>query len=111
MFGGVRGDVGADWPDISALLAASSPVVQPASPSQAPAPIESTFDVDSIERAAGTGLTGQSSQEFTPVHVGQLEAEATVIRLRLVIGSEEALAAPRPLPEAEGAPARPAPRP
>ena len=66
---------------------------------------------DAIERAAGTGLTGSSDQEFVRVSVGALEAEATVIRLRLVIGSEEALAAPRPLPTNDAAPARPAPRP
>ena len=66
-----------------------------------------------VERAAGTGLTGSSGQEFVSVHVGQLESEATVIRLRLVIGTEEVLDAPRPLPESdsEPAPARPAARP
>lgn len=64
-----------------------------------------------IERAAGTGLTGSSRQEFEPVYVGKLEPEATVIRLRLVIGSEEALSAPRPLPESNPVPARPAARP
>ena len=67
--------------------------------------------LDAIERAAGTGLTGSSNQEFVPVSVGALEAEATVIRLRLVIGSEEALATPRPLPTNDAVPARPAPRP
>jgi hypothetical protein len=66
---------------------------------------------DGIERAAGTGLTGSSDQDFVRVSVGALEAEATVIRLRLVIGSEEALAAPRPLPTNDAVPARPAPRP
>ena len=66
---------------------------------------------DGIERAAGTGLTGSSDQDFVRVSVGALEAEATVIRLRLVIGSEEALAAPRPLPTDDAVPARPAPRP
>jgi len=66
---------------------------------------------DFIERAAGTGLTGRSSQEFVPVTVGRLEQEATVIRLRLVIGTEEALRAPRPLREADETPARPAARP
>ena len=40
-----------------------------------------------------------------------LESEATVIRLRLVIGSEEAISAPRPLPESDEAPVRPAARP
>ena len=64
-----------------------------------------------VEGAAGTGLTGRSDQEFVPVSVGALEAEATVIRLRLVIGSEEALATPRPLPKTNDVPARPAPRP
>ena len=97
--------------DISALLAASAPRAEPAAPSQPAMPVEHRDVNDAIERAAGTGLTGHSEQEFTPVHVGQLEAEATVIRLRLVIGTEEALAAARPLPASEGAPARPAPRP
>jgi hypothetical protein len=65
-----------------------------------------------IERAAGTGLTGHSDQRFVPVHLGPLEAEATIIQLRLVVGSEDALldAEARPLPRRE-APARPAARP
>ena len=71
-------------------------------------PAETT---DGFERAAGTGLTGSSSQEFVPVTVGALETEATVIRLRLVIATGEALAAPRPLPKTDAVPARPAPRP
>ena len=66
---------------------------------------------DAVERAAGTGLTGSSDQEFVQVSVGALETEATVIRLRLVIGTEEVLATPRPLPKTDDAPARPAPRP
>ena len=67
---------------------------------------------ESIERAAGTGLTGHSSQRFEPIVLGPLEDEATVIQLRLVIGTEEALAAPRPLrDDVEHAPARPAARP
>jgi hypothetical protein len=66
---------------------------------------------DAIERAAGTGLTGSSDQEFVPVSVGALESEATVIRLRIVIGSDEALSTPRPLPRTDEVPARPAPRP
>ena len=74
-------------------------------------PAFSTFDRDAIERAAGTGLTGSSNQEFVPVHVGQLEFEATIIRMRLVIASEEVLAAPRPLPKSDVVPARPAARP
>jgi hypothetical protein len=64
-----------------------------------------------IERAAGTGLTGHSAQEFVPTTVGKLEAEPTVVRLGLVIGSPEALGAARPLPSEVGAPGRPAPRP
>ncbi|HEY2065379.1 MAG TPA: hypothetical protein VGG84_05430 [Gemmatimonadaceae bacterium] len=67
---------------------------------------------DAIERAAGTGLTGHSDQQFIPVSLGPLEAEATVIQLRLVIGSDQALAAdaPRPL-IADEPPSRPAARP
>jgi hypothetical protein len=66
---------------------------------------------ETVERAAGTGLTGSSDQDFVPVSVGALETEATVIRLRLVIGTEEALATPRPLPKTGDVPARPAARP
>ena len=65
----------------------------------------------SIERAAGTGLTGHSDQRFMPVVVGQLEHEETVIRLRLAIGTDEALAAARPLQTSDTTPARPAARP
>ena len=96
--------------EISALLAAA-PVVEPETPAQPSLPADTGVVGDGVERAAGTGLTGQSSQEFTPVHVGELESVATVIRLRLVIGTDEAISAPRPLPETEHAPARPAPRP
>jgi hypothetical protein len=67
--------------------------------------------LESIERAAGTGLTGYSTQEFLPVTVGALESEATTLRLRLVIASEEDICAPRPLPSTQDAPARPAARP
>ncbi len=96
---------------ISALMRATrSPVAEPAAP--APFGTPPSFGLpDAIERAAGTGLTGASNQEFVPVHVGTLESEATVIKLRIVIGAEEALAAPRALPEADDAPARPAARP
>lgn len=89
----------------TALLARMAPdvsVESPAIPEQVS---------DAVERAAGTGLTGSSDQEFVPVSVGALETEATVIRLRLVIGTEEALATPRPLPKTDDVPARPAPRP
>jgi hypothetical protein len=65
-----------------------------------------------IERAAGTGLTGHSAQEFRTVRLGPLEQQATVIRLRIVIGEPEAIDAPRPLPDSErAAPARPTARP
>ncbi len=90
-------------PDISAISQLSTRESEP-----------STFAhrSDAIERAAGTGLTGHSSQRFEPITLGPLEDEATVIQLRLVIGTEEALAAPRPLPsDADQAPARPAARP
>lgn len=87
---------------VTALMAPNVSIEAPAVPEQVS---------DAIERAAGTGLTGNSNQEFVPVFVGALEAEATVIRLRLVIGSEEALATPRPLPGTDHVPARPAPRP
>lgn len=89
--------------DVRALMAPPAmPVDAPAAPTQVG---------DAIERAAGTGLTGSSGQEFVPTHVGPLETEATVIQLRLVIGTDEALGSPRPLPESDAAPARPAARP
>lgn len=70
------------------------------------------FDEQAIERAAGTGLSGHSDQEFVPIHLGPLEAEATIVTLRIVIGSEEALAdeSARPL-HSRHAPERPAARP
>lgn len=80
-------------------------------PEQLPDTIDDEISSGAVERAAGTGLTGRSGQEFVPVSVGALEPEATVIRLRLVIGSEEALSTPRPLPKSNDVPARPAPRP
>lgn len=65
-----------------------------------------------FERAAGTGLTGHSDQRFIPIQLGPLEPEATLIQLRLAIGTEEALAddTPRPLTQRH-APVRPAARP
>ena len=65
-----------------------------------------------VERAAGTGLTGHSDQQFVPFQLGPLEKDATVVSLRIVIGSEAAIAedAPRPLAD-RYAPARPAARP
>jgi hypothetical protein len=66
---------------------------------------------DEPERAAGTGLTGHSSQRFTPTQLGALEQEATVIQLRLVIASVEAIATAHPLVNEPSAPPRPAARP
>jgi len=65
-----------------------------------------------VERAAGTGLSGHSDQVFVPIHMGPLEKEATVIMLRIVIGTEEALAeqSARPL-HSNRVPERPAARP
>ena len=80
-------------------------------PGQVPDAMDDAVAGEAVERAAGTGLTGRLAQEFVPVSVGALEPEATVIWLRLVIGAEESLAAPRPLPKSNDVPARPAPRP
>jgi hypothetical protein len=67
---------------------------------------------DMIERAAGTGLSGHSDQQFVPISLGPLESEATVIRLRLVIGTEAALSEADTRDSVDRiAPARPAPRP
>jgi len=82
-----------------------------------PVPAERSTDfiaeptVDDIERAAGTGLTGHSTQRFTATQVGPLERDATVIQLRLVIASVEAIDAARAPAESPAAPARPAARP
>lgn len=66
-----------------------------------------------VQGAAGTGLTGRSAQSFHPVEVGPLEAEATRVRLRIVIGRAEAFDRPRPLPgvRSNPVPPRPTPRP
>ena len=87
---------------ITSAYRTSEPPVRPASPH---------FD-NAIERAAGTGLSGHSDQQFVPIQLGPLEPEATVIQLRLVIGSEAELAeeVTRPLTD-RIAPPRPAPRP
>jgi hypothetical protein len=65
-----------------------------------------------VERAAGTGLTGPSDQQFVPFQLGPLESEATTVRLRIVIGTEAAIAEQpaRPLTDVRE-PARPAARP
>ncbi|MGE5100557.1 MAG: hypothetical protein ACM3SX_11275 [Deltaproteobacteria bacterium] len=78
----------------------------------APSPSYNEHVDDAIERAAGTGLTGHSDQQFVPISLGPLESEATVIRLRLVIGTEAALAdIDAPATVERIAPPRPAPRP
>jgi len=74
-------------------------------------PARRRVDLDLIERAAGTGLTGHSAQEFESIAIGPLENEATIIRLRIVIGSDEAFNEPRPLRDEDAAPARPPARP
>ncbi|HKW47117.1 MAG TPA: hypothetical protein VJN70_06715 [Gemmatimonadaceae bacterium] len=66
--------------------------------------------LDDVERAAGTGLTGHSSQRFAPTHLGPLEREATVIQLRLVIATVEAIDSARETVESMP-PVRPAARP
>lgn len=95
-------------PEVRALMA---PVLPSEVPAPAGVPIPPAQLPDAVERAAGTGLTGTSSQDFVTVRVGALESEATVIQLRLVIGSEEAISAPRPLPASDEVPVRPAARP
>ena len=66
---------------------------------------------EQFERAAGTGLTGHSDQRFEPAFFGPLEPEATRIRLRLVIGSDAAIADAAPINAERAAPERPAARP
>jgi hypothetical protein len=63
-----------------------------------------------IERAAGTGLTGHSAQRFTPVELGPLETEATVVQLRLVVATAEVIEESRS-PVGLRSPERPAARP
>jgi len=93
------------YPTAPAVPSAYSTVQAP------PRPLKDHRD-EAIERAAGTGLTGHSDQRFVPISLGPLEAEATVIQLRLVIGTEAALGeeAARPVVE-RVTPSRPAPRP
>ena len=67
--------------------------------------------LDDAERAAGTGLTGHSSQRFTPTQLGPLESEATVIQLRIVIASADAIQSAPSRADEQASPARPAARP
>ena len=87
----------------------------PSSPLRSPAVISRVdLDADTLddaERAAGTGLTGHSEQRFTPTQLGPLESEATLIQLRLVIASPEAILATPSRADEQASPARPAARP
>jgi hypothetical protein len=93
--------------EISALMSRSysEPTLNYVSP-------PSILRESAVERAAGTGLTGHSNQRFVPIHLGPLESDATVIELRIVIGTEASIAEDdaRPLVESH-APSRPAARP
>lgn len=81
------------------------------SPVEPSRPLPDEDVLDDAERAAGTGLTGHSSQRFTPTRLGPLETEATVIQLRLVIASVETIQAAPSHSDEQAAPARPAARP
>lgn len=77
-----------------------------------PSPLFEEPELDGdIERAAGTGLTGHSAQRFRATTLGPLESEATVIQLRLVIASEEAIRSAPMHRDEQAAPARPLARP
>jgi hypothetical protein len=95
------------------------PPAPPAVPSPHPAPsfippyASASIREGDVAGAAGTGLTGRSQQTFRTVEVGELEEEATWVRLRIVIGRPEALERARPLPglRENPVPPRPEPRP
>jgi len=95
-----------DWSPPMNLAGAAQPSVD-----RIPTQRRRVFEQD-IAGAAGTGLSGHSDQEFVPIHMGPLENEATIITLRLVIGTDDALdeASPRPL-HSQRVPERPAARP
>ena len=77
-----------------------------------PSPFFEGVTEPTIERAAGTGLTGHSDQQFVPMSLGPLEDEETVIRLRLVIGSAAAIAEDSGrVSEKDAVPSRPLARP
>jgi hypothetical protein len=77
----------------------------------APAPYVEPPQLDDIERAAGTGLTGHSTQRFRPTQLGPLETEATVLTLRLVIATEESIRTAPARRDEKAAPVRPLARP
>jgi hypothetical protein len=81
------------------------------SPVEPSRPLPDEDALHDAERAAGTGLTGHSSQRFTPTRLGPLENEATVIQLRLVIASAETIQAAPSHVDEPVAPPRPAARP
>jgi len=95
-----------DWSPPMNLAGAAQPSVD-----RIPTQRRRVFEQD-IAGAAGTGLSGHSDQEFVPIHMGPLENEATIITLRLVIGTDDALdeTSPRPL-HSQRMPERPAARP
>jgi hypothetical protein len=77
-----------------------------------PSPLLDSVTEPTIERAAGTGLTGHSDQQFVPISLGPLEDEETVVRLRLVIGSAAAIAEePARVAAQDAVPSRPLARP
>jgi hypothetical protein len=87
----------------TSLMTTGAPVAIPRAPVEIP---------DSVERAAGTGLTGESTQRFIPTSIGPLETAATIIRLRIVIGSPSVLGVLLSDEPLQGeAPPRPAARP
>lgn len=76
-----------------------------------PGPLLEPPQLDDVERAAGTGLTGHSTQRFRQTTLGPLETEATVICLRLVVATEEAIRTTLPVGDDHAAPVRPLARP
>jgi hypothetical protein len=94
--------------DVRRMLLGGDSLVR--EPVEAPMPSHHEPTLDDVVRAAGTGLTGHSTQRFTPTTLGPLEREATVIQLRLVIASAEAIDAAG-APVESTPPVRPAARP
>jgi hypothetical protein len=97
---------GAGVPQSFGMRSPERPLAEPS-----PAYLDDEDALDDVERAAGTGLTGHSTQRFTPTQLGPLESEATVIQLRLVIASAEAIQAAPSRADEQVTPARPAARP
>jgi hypothetical protein len=77
--------------------------------------VDSASFAPAVERAAGTGLTGESKQTFQYVVMGAMEPGETVVTLRLVVGNQQIIdadrdRAARPLPGVR-VPPRPSPLP